>query len=99
MKTIVLDGKTYQEVEVRKGNRHVVVVDRGWIFAGDLTVDGDRLILDRVVWVFRWETVGFDGVLATPKSSSVKLRPIAHKVDLPCDAEVFRVPVADDWGL
>jgi hypothetical protein len=85
------------------GRRAVVVVDRGWIFAGDVTehaLNGvSRIILTRSVWVFRWEGVGFDGVLANPKQPKVQLRKLDHAVDIPLDSEIFRVPVADDWGL
>ena len=98
MKTIVVDGVTYAPVQPN-GNRAVVVVDRGWVFAGDVTEKDGRIRLDRAVWVFRWESVGFDGVIANPRSSKVTLKPMANPVDLPCDAEIFRVPVSSDWGL
>lgn len=98
MKTIVVDGITYAPVQPN-GNRAVIVVDRGWVFAGDVTEENGRIRLDRAVWVFRWESVGFDGVIANPRSSKVTLKPMANPVDLPCDAEIFRVPVSSDWGL
>lgn len=81
------------------GNRAVVVVDRGWIFAGDVTRENGRIRLGRAVHVFRWESVGFDGVIANPKSSKVALKPMPNGVDIPEGAEIFCVPVADDWGL
>jgi hypothetical protein len=80
-----------------KANRVVLVVDRGWIFAGDLTVLKDkRLRLDRAVWVFRWESVGFSAVLDDP--SKADIRPV-KPVEVPADAEIFRVPVDGAWGL
>lgn len=81
------------------GNRAVIVVDRGWIFAGDVTRENGRIRLDRAVWVFRWESVGFDGVIADPKSSKVTIKPMPNGVDLPDVAEIFCVPVNDQWGL
>jgi hypothetical protein len=81
------------------GNRHVVVVDRGWIFAGDLEENGRRIRLTRAVWVFRWEGVGFDGMLSDPNSRHVQIRRLHNDVDIPADAEVFRVPVGESWGL
>lgn len=81
------------------GNRAVIVVDRGWIFAGDVTRENGRIRLDRAVWVFRWESVGFDGVIADPKSSEVTIKPMPNGVDLPDGAEIFCVPVNDQWGL
>ncbi len=81
------------------GNRAVVVVDRGWVFAGDVTQENGRIKLSRAVWVFRWEEIGFDGMVKEPTSSKVQLRPVPNGVDIPSDAEVFRVPVADNWGI
>lgn len=80
------------------GTRAVVVVDRGWIFAGDVSEEDGRIRLSRAVWVFRWERVGFAAVVAAPKTEGVDIRPVAD-VDIPSGAEVFRVPVPDSWGL
>lgn len=78
--------------------RVVLVVDRGWIFAGDqsLTTDG-YVRLTNAVHVFRWTELGFAKMLAEWKSSKVDLRPCAD-VEVPRDAIVFRVPVSADWG-
>jgi hypothetical protein len=81
------------------GSRAVIVVDRGWIFAGDVTREGGRIKLTDAVWVFRWEAVGFDGVIANPKNKNVTIKPMPNGVDLPQGSEVFCVPVADGWGL
>ena len=98
MKTINIDGKLYQEV-CPNGTRAVVVVDRGWIYAGDVTEENGRIYLDRAVWVFHWSSIGFDGVLKNPKDSKAQIRKLDHRVDIPAGAEIFRVPVSDDWGL
>lgn len=81
------------------GNRAVVVVDRGWIFAGDVTEEDGRVMLTRAVWVFNWSSIGFDGVLKDPKNENVNLRKLDHAVDIPADSEIFRVLVDDNWGL
>ena len=96
--TLEIEGVIYRREEPN-GNRAVVVIDRGWIVAGDVTEENGRIKLSRAIWVFRWESVGFDGVLKNPADSRVKLRKLDHVVDLPADAEVFRVPVDNDWGL
>lgn len=102
MSKLVINGIEYvpaaDAVAKPTGQRAVVVVDRGWIFAGDVTQENGRIKLSRAVWVFRWSNCGFNGVIANPKSDEVELRRIAD-VDLPEAAEIFRVPVADDWGL
>lgn len=96
---MIIDGIEYTPVQkTATGNRAVIVVDRGWIFAGDVTEENGRIRLDRAVWVFRWESIGFDNVIADPKNSKITLRAISP-VDIPADAEIFRVPVTDDWGL
>lgn len=95
---IVVNGVQYQPV-VPNGNRAVVVVDRGWIFAGDVTEKDGRIYLDRAVWVFRWESVGFAKMLEDPKKAKADLRPMTARVDMPADAEVFRCPVPSEWGL
>jgi hypothetical protein len=98
MARIELNGKTYV-AEKAPGGRAVVVVDRGWIFAGDVHEENGRIRLSRAVWVFRWESIGFDGVLKNPKDSKVTLKTLPNDVDIPADAEVFRVPVDAEWGL
>jgi hypothetical protein len=99
MDNVTINGIEYAPVVKTSGKRAVVVVDRGWIFAGDVTEENGRIKLTRAVWVFRWESIGFDGVLADPGSSKATIKELQHAVDLPADAEVFRVPVADNWGL
>ena len=95
---IEIDGVKYQRVQAN-GKRAVVVVDRGWIFAGDVTEKDGRIYLDRAVWVFNWQAVGFAAVVADPKKAKADIRVMPTRVDLPQDAEIFRLPVGDDWGL
>ena len=97
--TVVLDGETYRKEGRGSGNRAVVVVDRGWIFAGDVTEHNGRIYLDRAAWVFRWEKIGFAAVVANPDQDGVDIRPMPTRVDIPAASEVFRLPVGDDWGL
>ena len=80
------------------GNRAVVVVDRGWIFAGDVSEENGRIKLSRAVWVFRWESLGFAKMIEDWKNTKVDLRPVSD-VDIPVGAEIFRIPVADSWGI
>ena len=80
------------------GNRCVVVVDRGWIFAGNLTEEHGRVKLSNAVWVFKWESIGFDVVLKDPNSPRVQLKKLSHVVDIHKESEIFRVPVESTWG-
>ena len=77
------------------GNRAVVVVDRGWIFAGDLSREDGRIRLSRALHVFKWESIGFAKMIETAMAD---LRHIAD-VEIPEGAEIFCVPVPSDWGL
>ena len=99
---IVVEGETYVKrssvQSLPKGPRVVLVVDRGWIFAGDLTEENGRLYLDDAVWVFRWEAVGFAAVVADPRKAKADLRPLSTRVDVPAASEVFRLPVPANWG-
>ena len=99
---VTVNGVKYiraDSVAAKPGKRAVVVLDRGWIVAGDVEdVDG-RIKVTRAVHVRSWSSIGFDGMIADPKSKDVVLRPLPNGVDAPKDAELFRVPVADDWGL
>lgn len=97
MTNVTIDGIEYAPVK-RQGCRCVVVVDRGWIFAGDVTRENGRIILRRALHVFRWEAIGFAKVIEKPESSKVDLRPIAD-VDIPEGSEIFSIPVSDNWGF
>ena len=98
MDNLVINGVEYTPVNVVKGNRAVVVVDRGWIFAGDVTRKDGRILLSRALHVFKWESIGFSGMIESPKKAKADLRPVAD-VDIPEGAEIFCVPVAAEWGL
>lgn len=97
--TININGAEYipadQATTRTTGTRAVVVVDQGWIFAGDVTRENGRIRISRAVHVFRWESIGFAKMVETAKAD---LRPISD-VDMPEGAEIFCVPVHDQWGL
>jgi len=97
MNEITVNGVTYVRADNRPtGNRAVIVVDRGWIFAGDVHRADGRIRLSRAVWVFKWTGIGFSGVIEHPEKADI--RPIAD-VEIPEGAEIFSVPVKDTWGL
>lgn len=97
--SITIDGVEYRPASLTMGKRAVVVVDRGWIFAGDVEEKDGKIILRRAVWVFRWESVGFDGVLANPKDKRVTIKQLPTDVEIPSGSEIFRCPVEASWGL
>jgi hypothetical protein len=99
---ITLNGIKYVRADAaaKPGKRAVVVVDRGWIFAGDIDDESKpgRIRITRAVWVFRWESVGFAAVVEDPVKAKADIRRIAD-LDVPAGAELFRIPVHDSWGL
>ncbi|MDR3572239.1 MAG: hypothetical protein P4L50_00120 [Anaerolineaceae bacterium] len=97
MENVNINGIEYAPIK-KIGQRAVVVVDRGWIFAGDVVRSNGRIYLSRAVWIFRWESVGFAAVVKDPKGSKADIRPI-DDVDIPEGSEVFCIPVSDSWGL
>lgn len=102
MEKLTINGIDYIQADMVKqltGQRAVVVVDRGWIFAGDVTRENGRIKLSNAVWVFRWDSIGFDGMIADPKNNKVTIKTMPNGVDIPEGAEVFCVPVKDNWGL
>ena len=98
MANVSIDGVEYAPINKANGHRAVVVVDRGWIFAGDVTRENGRIRLSRALHVFKWESIGFAGMIDNPKKAKADLRPVAD-VDLPEGAEIFCVPVPAEWGL
>jgi hypothetical protein len=98
MDNLTINGIEYAPVKKTSGTRAVVVVDRGWIFAGDVTRENGRIKLSRALHVFKWEALGFSGMIADPKKAKADLRSVAD-VDIPAGAEVFCVAVHDQWGL
>ncbi len=98
--TIIVNGKKYVAWPTpAAGPRVVLVIDRGWVIAGNLTEEKNRLVLSQAVHVLSWSVCGFDGMLRDPKSANVKLKKLDQTISAPKDSEIFRVQVKDDWGL
>ena len=104
LSSIEVNGVTYVPQDssntIPTGNRAVVVIDRGWIFAGNVTtceLTGE-LTITNAVHVFRWESIGFTGVLSDPKSDKVTLKECDYPVKVPSGSVIFSVPVNEDWG-
>lgn len=85
------------------GTRVVAVIDRGWVFAGNIEnhEDGSVTLTD-AVWIFCWTgEIGFNKMIEDPTSEHVDVRPMpagADVIELPKGSVLFTVPVNDDWG-
>lgn len=102
---LTINGQQYVlkssiQPEPPKGNRCVLVIDRGWVVAGDIEDKDWRIFVTRALWLFKWNEIGLDGVIKSPKSPKAVVREWpGGKVDVPAGAEVFRIPVSENWGL
>jgi len=81
------------------GNRAVFVIDRGFIYAGDWSLSDEGYTLANAVNLRRYESIGFEGALADPKSSKVTIVAMPYPVIVPPGSVLFRVPVPQGWGL
>jgi hypothetical protein len=81
------------------GNRAVFVIDRGFIYAGDWSLSDEGYTLANAVNLRRYESIGFEGVLADPKSSKATIVSIPYPVIVPAGSVLFRIPVPQGWGL
>lgn len=108
LSTIEINGVTYVPVgsgnsnSLPAGNRHVVVVNSGWIYAGDVSYLEEGGITWQVIsnatHVFRWESIGFMGVLENPKNPKVTLKEAPYPVKVPLGSVLYTVPVSETWG-
>ncbi len=101
--TMVVDGVEYVRADsvraVETSGRVLLVIDRGWIFAGDLEADGDHYVLHRSVNVERWTGgQGISGVIADPKTD-VTLRAMPAPVRVPRACVLYSVALIAGWGL
>ncbi len=94
--SLIINGIKYIPEQQRTGCRTVIVVDRGWIFAGDVTRENGRIYLSRAVLVFKWESCGFAKVIENHANADIRK---ISDLDIPETSEIFSIPVHDDWGL
>lgn len=102
MKTITIDGVAYVPADSvpapTTSGRQVLVIDRGWIIAGDVEETADGVTLYRPTMLQSFQSIGFSGAIADPRSESVTLQQMTAPVVVPRHSIIFRVPVDSDWG-
>ena len=80
-------------------DRAVFVLDRGFIYAGNWTLENGQYTLHSAVNLRRYESIGFEGVLADPNSSKATIIPVPYPVLFPLGSVLFMIPVPNNWGL
>ena len=79
------------------GNRNLVVLDRGWIFAGSLTEPTPaKYLLVNVVNIRKWQKGGF-GQLSKGAASAGATLDDAADLQFTASALLFSVPITDGW--
>jgi hypothetical protein len=108
--SITINGETYVKQDqiqssantLPSGNRRVIVVDRGWVWAGDVSAKEEFgqtfLVLSDAIHVLRWESIGFTGMLSSPASNKVTLKKSDFPVMIPMNSVISQHPVPENWG-
>ena len=82
----------------KEGDRHLVVLDRGWIFCGNLTRTDDGVnTLTDCVNVRKWSSGGFGGLTTDPKGSGAVCDSCAP-IRFRDSAMILAVPVPENWN-
>ena len=91
-----IDVLTAATANCVEGDRHLVVLDKGFIFAGNLSKKDDVYTLTNCFNVRKWSTGGFGGLSKSANESGATLDPSAP-IRFEPRAMVFCVPISGDW--
>jgi hypothetical protein len=78
--------------------RCIVVLDRGWIFVGNLKEinGGDSYELTEAANIRKWQTGGFGGLSRGAKSSQAVID-VCEPIIFSGKAMIFAVPISESW--
>jgi len=80
------------------GQRNIVILDKGFIFEGVLSGDGDGYYkLSDAVNVRMWKQGGTGGMLRSAKESNATLDKCAD-IEWKAGSEIFMVPTPKGWS-
>ena len=83
--------------ELPNGGRHIVVLDRGWIFEGILKEPSPgKYRLTDAYNIRKWNKNGFGGLTESAKASEAVLDK-ARPIEFDASAMIFSVPTSEDW--
>lgn len=101
LKEITLDGVAYvraDQVSVEASAKQIVVGQRGWVFVGDVSEDGDDLVIGNAQNIRIWGTERGLGQLVAGPTSETKYDPYGV-VRLPKLSVVARINVNEGAWL
>jgi len=79
------------------GDRHLVVLDRGWVFVGDLSQDDHGIFtINNCQNVRKWSSGGF-GLLSQSATKAGAVLDGCAPIRFEKSARIFVVPVSGDW--
>ena len=81
-----------------QGDRHIAVLDRGWIFAGNMSLDKETGVytMTNCANIRRWTKGGFGAVTQSVKESGATLDKCAT-IKFHARAMILCVPIGSDW--
>lgn len=80
------------------GDRHIAVLDRGWIFVGNMSLNKETNVytLTDCQNVRKWERAGFGGLSKGAKSAGATMDP-SSPMKFHASALIFCVPITGEW--
>ena len=81
-----------------EGDRVIAVLDKGWIFVGNIKkLDNGYFELSNVQNIRKWQSGGFGMVCTDPKSAQVTLDP-SNDINFRPESLIFSAPISENWG-
>ena len=80
----------------KHGDRHIVILDRGWIFVGDLSREDNVCTLANPINVRRWQG-GFGKLTEGANSAQAVLDKCDSVIRFDASAIKFVVPISETW--
>lgn len=98
---MIIDGIKYireDSVSKKDGERHIVILDKGWIFEGILSKDNsnDMYILSDCSNIQSFKKVGIGGLLLSAKKAEAVLSK-ADEIKFRIGSEIFMSQTPVDW--
>lgn len=93
-----IDVLTAATANCAAGDRHIVVLDRGWVFAGRMSLDKETNIytVTDCLNIRYWKKVGFGGLSQGAKKAEATLDDCVP-IKFHARAMIFCVPIPEGW--